>query len=148
MVKDREASCARVHGVMKSGTWLSDWTTTSYHHPLQTPTSADTQVLYSSLVSADKEPIDSKGGWRTRDWSGWPIYHKPCIRTIFTIAWAPVQKKKNRVIKSLPANAGDVGDAGSIPGLGRSPGGGNGNTLQYSCLKNLHGQRSLAGYSP
>ena len=37
------------------------------------------------------------------------------------------------VVKTLPANAGDVG---SIPGLGRSPGGGNGNPLQYSCLGN------------
>ena len=36
----------------------------------------------------------------------------------------------------------------SIPGLGRSPGGGNGNSLQYSCLENPHGQRSLVGYSP
>ena len=38
-------------------------------------------------------------------------------------------------------------DLGSIPGLGRSPGGGNGNLLQYSCLENPHGQKSLAGYS-
>ena len=36
-------------------------------------------------------------------------------------------------------------NAGSIPGLGRSPGGGRGNSLQYSCLENLHGQRSLVG---
>ena len=34
-----------------------------------------------------------------------------------------------------------------IPGLGISPGGGHGNSLQYSCLENPHGQRSLAGYS-
>ena len=40
------------------------------------------------------------------------------------------------VVKNLPANAGDVRDAGSIPGLGRSPGGGHGNPLQYSCLEN------------
>ena len=43
------------------------------------------------------------------------------------------------VVKNLPANAGnsrDVGDVGSIPGLGRSLGGGNGNPLQYSCLEN------------
>ena len=40
------------------------------------------------------------------------------------------------------------GDLASIPGLGRSLGGGHGNPLQYSCLENLHGQRSLAGYSP
>ena len=37
---------------------------------------------------------------------------------------------------------------GSVPGLGRSPGGGPGNPLQYSCLENPHGQRSLVGYSP
>ena len=38
-------------------------------------------------------------------------------------------------------------DLGSIPGLGRSPGGGHGNPLQYYCLENPHGQRSLVGYS-
>ena len=36
---------------------------------------------------------------------------------------------------------------GSIPGLGRYAGGGHGNSLQYSCLENPHGQSSLAGYS-
>ena len=40
------------------------------------------------------------------------------------------------MIKNLPANAGEVRDASSIPGLGRSPGEGNGNPLQYSCLEN------------
>ena len=38
--------------------------------------------------------------------------------------------------KESTGNAGDSGDTGSIPGLGRSPGGGNGNPLQYSCLEN------------
>ena len=37
---------------------------------------------------------------------------------------------------------------GSVPGLGRLPGGGHGNLLQYSCLENPHRQRSLADYSP
>ena len=41
-------------------------------------------------------------------------------------------------------SACNVGDLGSIPGLGRSPEGGPGNLLQYPCLKNPHGQRSLA----
>ena len=41
-----------------------------------------------------------------------------------------------------------LGDLDLIPGLGRSPGGGHGNALQYSCVENPHGQRSLAGYSP
>ena len=40
------------------------------------------------------------------------------------------------VVKNLPANAGDIRDSGSIPGLGRSPGEGNGNPLQYFCLEN------------
>ena len=52
------------------------------------------------------------------------------------------------MVKNLPVNAGDVRDVGSIPGLGRSPGGGRGNLLQYSCLENLYGQGSLVGYSP
>ena len=39
--------------------------------------------------------------------------------------------------KKPPASAGDAGDPGSIPGLGRSPGQGNGNPLQYSCLENF-----------
>ena len=40
------------------------------------------------------------------------------------------------VVKNLPANAGDIRDVGLIPWLGRSPGGGHGNPLQHSCLKN------------
>ena len=41
-----------------------------------------------------------------------------------------------KVIKNTPANAGDIRDAGSIPASRRSPGGGHGNPLQYSCLEN------------
>ena len=40
------------------------------------------------------------------------------------------------VVKNLPANAGDIRDASSIPGLGLAAGGGHGNPLQYSCLEN------------
>ena len=42
----------------------------------------------------------------------------------------------SQVVKNLPANAGDVRDVGSVPGLGRCPGGEYGNTLHYSCLEN------------
>ena len=52
------------------------------------------------------------------------------------------------VVKNPPARVGDVRDAGLIPVLGRSPGTGHGNPLQYSCLENTHGQLSLVGYSP
>ena len=48
-------------------------------------------------------------------------------------------------VKESACNAGDLG---SISGLGRSPGEGNGNPLQYSCLENPQGQRSLVGCSP
>ena len=41
------------------------------------------------------------------------------------------------VVKNLLANAGDIRDVGAIPWSGRSPGGGHGNPLQYSCLENL-----------
>ena len=43
---------------------------------------------------------------------------------------------------------GNAGDPGLKSELGRFPGGGHSNPLQYSCLENLHGQRSLASYSP
>ena len=49
------------------------------------------------------------------------------------------------MVKNMPANAAD---AGSIPGTGRFPGGGNGNPLQYSGLGNPMDRRSLVGYSP
>ena len=48
-------------------------------------------------------------------------------------------------VKSLSANTGDLG---LIPGSKKCPGEGNGNPLQYSCLRKSHGQRSLEGYSP
>ena len=52
------------------------------------------------------------------------------------------------VVKSPPANAGDIREAGSIPDSGRSPVRRHGNPLQNFCLENPHGQRSLAGCSP
>ena len=51
------------------------------------------------------------------------------------------------VVKNPPANAGDI-PCRNVSGLISGSGGGHGNPLQYSCLENLHGQRSLAGYSP
>ena len=50
-----------------------------------------------------------------------------------------IHKRASQVallVKNLHANAGDIRDMGSIPGSGRSPGGGHGNPLQYSCLEN------------
>ena len=52
------------------------------------------------------------------------------------------------MLKESAWNSADTGDLGLIPGLGRSPGGGNDNLFQYSWLEKSHGQRSLSGYSP
>ena len=53
------------------------------------------------------------------------------------------------MVKNLPVNAEDRRGVGSIPGSGRSPGEGNGNPLQYSCLENpTDRKRSPVGYSP
>ena len=57
----------------------------------------------------------------------------------FQYSWALL------VVQMVKNNARDVD---SIPGSGRSPGGGHGDPLQYSCLENPGGHRSLAGYSP
>ena len=81
-------------------------------------------------------------------WGNWGLELK-------WLAQAHADKKRAKwasqialVVKNLPVNAGERRDAVLIPGSGSSPGGGNGNPLQFSCLENSHGQRSLEGYSP
>ena len=49
------------------------------------------------------------------------------------------------MVKNLPLSSGDIRDVDSIPGSERSPGGGYDNPLQYFCLENPHGQKSLSG---
>ena len=71
------------------------------------------------------------------------LYIHNICRTIFL--WA---SQVALVVKNLLANAGDIRDVGSVLAIRRSPGGWNGNPLQYSCLENTHGQRSLVGYGP
>ena len=64
------------------------------------------------------------------------------------------KQKTNKKKKGFPGGSDskestcNVGDLSSITGLGRFPEGGHGNSLQYSCLDNPHGQRSLESYSP
>ena len=55
------------------------------------------------------------------------------IRDLYIVLWA---SQVVLVVKNLPANWGDIRDASSVPGLGRSSGGGHDNPLQYSCLEN------------
>ena len=64
--------------------------------------------------------------------------HKVIVQRIdYSIGSAEWASHVALVVKNPPANAGDVRDAGLIPGLGRSPGGGYGNLVQYSCLEDL-----------
>ena len=69
----------------------------------------------------------SRGTSWPRSWTG-----VSCIAGGFFTGWA---SREAPVVKDPPAIAGDMGDTGSVPGLGRSPGEGNGNPLQYSCLE-------------
>ena len=56
-----------------------------------------------------------------------------CSVTTYNKVWASLLAQQ---LKNLPTNAGDGGDVGLSPGLGRSPGERNGSSLQYSCLRN------------
>ena len=70
---------------------------------------------------------------------GFPV---PGILQARTLEWVAISFPNGK------ASACNVGNLVLITGWGRSPGRGCGNPLQYSCLENTHGQRSLAGYSP
>ena len=82
----------------------------------------------------------SKKGWRRGGWSR-NTSKRVQVQTIEMFLGFPGGSDS----KESTCNSGDLD---SISGLGRSPGGGHGKPLQYSCLENPHGQRSLAGYSP
>ena len=73
-----------------------------------------------------------------RDGGDWwaAVYGVAQTRTRLTWLSNLIPGFPGAVVKNLPANAGDAGDMGLIPGLGGSPAGGNGNPFQYSCLKN------------
>ena len=83
-----------------------------------------------------------------------PIDESPCSLHFSSVSLVMTTPSKQAALKGFfggsdgKESAYNVGHLGSIPGLGRSPGGGYGNPLQYSCLENPHGQRSLTGYSP
>ena len=66
------------------------------------------------------------------------------MRTV-CIQWA---SRAVLVAKNPPANAGDIKDVGSVPGSGRSPGGGTLQPTPVFLPRESHGQRSLVGYSP
>ena len=109
-------------------------------------TTGDNRENFASVYQLDF-PVSTR---RVAPWQcGRLSYHYGYIQVIpWRKEWLPVP-----VFLGLPwwlrgkESACNMGDLGSIPGLGRSPGEGNGNPLQYSC-REFHGQRSLEGYSP
>ena len=78
------------------------------------------------------------------DFPGGPVAKIPCFQCRGPGSDPRSGNPVAQMVEDLPGNAGDTG---WIPRWGRSLGGGNGYLLQYSCLENPHGQRSLGGYS-
>ena len=123
----------------------SDKTEQLHFHALEKAMATHSSVLAWRIPrTAEPGGLLSMGSHRVgHDWSGLAAAAAAVLSTILS-----------KVICGFPGGSdgkestSSAGDMGSIPGLGRSPGGGHGNPLQYSCLENLHGQRSLAGYSP
>ena len=125
--RQRQHWCAAVHGVAKSWTRLSNWTTNLWKESLQDKRVQSEEstnfIFFSTLFEAN--------------------LHYNTINVKFCMLSSSFPGGSEG--KESACNAGDLG---WIPGLGRSPGEGNGSPLQCSCLENPHGQRSLAGYSP
>ena len=90
--------------------------------------------------SAVKESIYNAGDPSSYSWVRKIPWRRDRLPTPLFFAFPGVSDGKE--------SACSVGDLGSIAGLGRSPGREHGNPLQYSCLENPHGQRSLVDYSP
>ena len=132
IVKDRAVWHAAVHGVAESWTQLTNWTTNcSVELELDVCVNINSWffIYFDILLSVVSFAII--------------FSHSEDCHFILLI-----------VLLGFPGGSAgqestcSVGDLSSISGLGRSPWGGHGNPLQYSGLENLHGQRSLVGYSP
>ena len=117
--------------------------------------------IHSSIL-AWRTPMDRGAWWATvlgiASLAAQLIKNLPSLQETWFNSWVrKIPWRKDRlptlVFLGLPGgstskeSACNVGDLGSIPPLGRSPGEGHGNSLQYSCLENPHGQRSLVGYT-
>ena len=109
-------------GTTDGGCGIQEQVWSSPGHPLQSSRFSSRTLLGPDLIHEKSQSL-MMGAWH----------------------WNNVGFPSGTVVKNLPANAGGMG---LIPGLGRCPGGANGNPLQYSCLGNYHGWRSLVGYSP
>ena len=115
-----------VHGILQAR--ILEWVSISFSRG-SSQTRAQTQVCY---IASRFLPSESPG------------FNEPPGK-VLKLLWRHTHSLVAQRIKNLPAM---WETQGSIPWLGRSPGGGNGNPFQYSCLEKPQGHRSLAGYSP
>ena len=146
------------------------WQLNHHHHHLQDRVQSPVNTLQTVAWTTSFPPIPSLPfNKRTLELqqSSWLSNYRPHFPVslatwrVHVIEFSPMGcmcfshsfKRKVYIFPGFPAGSDgkeslcNVGDLGSIPGLGRSSGEGNGNPLQYSCLENPHGERSLAGYS-
>ena len=120
---DGRARYAAIHRITKSQTRLSYFPFTFPFHALEKEMATHSSVLAWRIP--EMEELPSMGSHRVgHDWSN--------VAAAGNIWGFP----GGIVIKNPPAKVGDTRDSSSIPGWGRSPGGGNGNPLQYSFLEN------------
>ena len=106
------------------------------------PRSPESLPDLSSYHTSGKEPAANAGDIRDMGLiPGWKIpWRRAWQSTLVFLGF--------RISSDYKESTCNVGNLDSVSGLGRSPGGGHGNPLQYSCLENPYGQRSLVGYSP
>ena len=111
----------------------------------------------SAALKSGTEPFatcNCTGAFRSNDNTRSPTFNwgSLCVRSCFSLiqlfATPGIWTLRFLGGKEPTCNAGDIRDEGSIPGWGRSGGGGHGNPLQHSCLENPNGQRHLTGYCP
>ena len=148
-----------------SHTFLCFWNTWTQHRIFTIPLSWCSNTPHS--VGETTLPLRSKLlvlGYRATEWDNWGLGPSPygsgvcaLIHCAMLSKWwfsAPLLGRSLNKCCGFPGGSDSKestcheGDLGSIPGLGRSPGGEHGNPLQYSCLENPHRQRTLVGYSP
>ena len=171
LMMDREAWRAANHGVTKSQTRLSDWTEmkmyrTSIHDGEileYVPENQEwqegllSQEVFTSIINKHKmrnTNTERKKGNQRLSANDTIIHIEHPFKPFKLVdKWDKQIKFNNTLCNSFPdgsvgKESGGIGDRDLIPGWGRSPGEGNGNPLQYSCLVKSHGERSLVGYSP
>ena len=142
---DREAWHAAVHGVAKSQTWLTDWTELIHMHLFLYTllyskwTTTKDHCTVPGICSMLSSNLICKIIWKRLGFIV-NMLGRNIRKTLITWFGFKYDLKQasqvTLVVKDSPANAGDTEDEVLIPGSRRSPGGGHGNSLPYSCLEN------------